>query len=194
MHWQTFFFIKLLIKFKLIYSLARAIYRKANIYLLDDPLSAVDSHVSRHLFEQCIKDYLSGKIVVLVTHQLQYLQNVDQIVLLEHGKLSCVGTYESLKDSGHVERLMSVAEEEDNEEKKLSRNSSISSRNSKSNYKRQGSERSLVSLEEQEKGPMEQEEKRAEGSIGLYVRKSYNAEFWTNYFNYFVSRSIKLIL
>lgn len=67
-------------------SLARAVYRQADIYLLDDPLSAVDSHVGKQLFEQCLRGYLRNKIVVLVTHQLQFLQQADHIVIMDKGK------------------------------------------------------------------------------------------------------------
>lgn len=63
-------------------NLARAIYRNADIYLLDDPLSAVDTHVGKHLFEKCIVNYLKGKTRILVTHQLQYLKKADMIVVL----------------------------------------------------------------------------------------------------------------
>lgn len=63
--------------------LARCLYVEADIYLLDDPLSAVDAHVGRHIFDNAINGFLKGKIRVLVTHQLQYLKNVDQILLLE---------------------------------------------------------------------------------------------------------------
>ncbi|XP_078100530.1 ATP-binding cassette sub-family C member 11-like [Sander vitreus] len=52
-------------------SLARAVYSNRDIYLLDDPLSAVDAHVGKHIFEQCIKKELLGKSIILVTHQLQ---------------------------------------------------------------------------------------------------------------------------
>ena len=55
-------------------SLARAIYQDADIYLLDDPLSAVDPAVANGIFEKGIKGYLADKCVVLVTHQLQFLR------------------------------------------------------------------------------------------------------------------------
>ncbi|XP_034747580.1 multidrug resistance-associated protein 9-like [Etheostoma cragini] len=52
-------------------SLARAIYSDRDLFLLDDPLSAVDAHVGKHIFEKCIKGELQGKSIILVTHQLQ---------------------------------------------------------------------------------------------------------------------------
>lgn len=55
-------------------SLARAVYSNRDIFLLDDPLSAVDAHVGKHIFEECIKKELKGKSVILVTHQLQVMQ------------------------------------------------------------------------------------------------------------------------
>lgn len=66
-------------------NLARAVYKQADIYLLDDPLSAVDTHVGKQLFRQCITGYLQHKIVILVTHQIQYLQEVNHILYLEDG-------------------------------------------------------------------------------------------------------------
>ena len=64
-------------------NLARALYIDADIYLLDDPLSAVDTHVGRHLFDRAVNGFLHDKIRILVTHQLQYLQEVDQILVLK---------------------------------------------------------------------------------------------------------------
>ena len=64
-------------------NLARCLYINADIYLLDDPLSAVDTHVGRHLFDKAIREFLQGKIRILVTHQLQYLKDVDQILVLK---------------------------------------------------------------------------------------------------------------
>ncbi|CAH0557787.1 unnamed protein product [Brassicogethes aeneus] len=80
-------------------NLARAVYKDADIYLLDDPLSAVDTHVGRQLFDDCIKGYLQNKCVVLITHQLQYLRSVDKIYLLENGNVTISGTYEDLQKS-----------------------------------------------------------------------------------------------
>uniref|UniRef100_A0A7N8Y478 Multidrug resistance-associated protein 4 n=1 Tax=Mastacembelus armatus TaxID=205130 RepID=A0A7N8Y478_9TELE len=70
-------------------NLARAAYQDADIYLLDDPLSAVDAEVGRHLFEDCICGLLRKKPRILVTHQLQYLKAADQILVLNE-VCSCV--------------------------------------------------------------------------------------------------------
>ncbi|XP_065754433.1 ATP-binding cassette sub-family C member 11-like [Phocoena phocoena] len=67
-------------------SLARAVYSDCELYLLDHPLSAVDTHMGKHIFEECIEKALRGKTVILVTHQLQYLEFCNQIILLEDEK------------------------------------------------------------------------------------------------------------
>ncbi|OII72305.1 ABC transporter family protein [Cryptosporidium andersoni] len=64
-------------------SLARAVYQKASVYILDDCLSAVDSHVAAHIFKNCICGILSDKCVVLVTHKLDIIPHVDQVVLFD---------------------------------------------------------------------------------------------------------------
>lgn len=83
-------------------SLARATYSQADIYLLDDPLSAVDSHVGKHLFEKVIgpSGILKTKTRILVTHGISFLPFVDEIVVLENGVISEVGSYENLRASG----------------------------------------------------------------------------------------------
>ena len=76
-------------------NLARAVYqRDALLLLLDDPLSAVDAHVGQHLLQHCIFGFLraEGRTVILATHQLHSLQQVDQCVLLERGEVVAAGT------------------------------------------------------------------------------------------------------
>ncbi|XP_061102942.1 ATP-binding cassette sub-family C member 12-like [Conger conger] len=80
-------------------SLARAVYSNKDIFLLDDPLSAVDAHVGKHIFEECIKKELRGKSVVLVSHQLQFLESCDEVMLLESGEIQGMGTHTSLVES-----------------------------------------------------------------------------------------------
>lgn len=81
-------------------SLARAVYKRADIYLLDDPLSAVDAHVGRHLFESCLIGYLRNTTRILVTHQLQFLRDVDQIIILKNGAIAAAGNFDTLSASG----------------------------------------------------------------------------------------------
>ncbi|XP_062997328.1 ATP-binding cassette sub-family C member 12-like isoform X2 [Elgaria multicarinata webbii] len=80
-------------------SLARAVYANRDIYLLDDPLSAVDAHVGKYIFEECIKEALRGKTILLVTHQLQYLEFCDEIILLEDGEICESGTHAELMEA-----------------------------------------------------------------------------------------------
>ncbi|KAI9164314.1 hypothetical protein H9P43_008143 [Blastocladiella emersonii ATCC 22665] len=77
-------------------SLARAVYADKDVVLLDDPLSAVDQAVGRHIFEECIKSHLRSKTVIFVTHQLQYLPQVDKILQLKDGRVAKYGTYDEL--------------------------------------------------------------------------------------------------
>uniref|UniRef100_A0A671T8L9 ATP-binding cassette, sub-family C (CFTR/MRP), member 2 n=1 Tax=Sinocyclocheilus anshuiensis TaxID=1608454 RepID=A0A671T8L9_9TELE len=82
-------------------SLARAVYSSADVYFLDDPLSAVDSHVGKHLFERVIgpKGLLKDKTRILVTHGISFLPYVDEIVVLVNGVVSEVGSYDGLRAS-----------------------------------------------------------------------------------------------
>ena len=61
----------------------RAVYRKADVYILDDPLSAVDAVVGRRLFQTCMSGVLKNSIVVLVTHHLQYAQLTDAMLVVD---------------------------------------------------------------------------------------------------------------
>uniref|UniRef100_A0A8C3I4S3 ABC-type glutathione-S-conjugate transporter n=1 Tax=Chrysemys picta bellii TaxID=8478 RepID=A0A8C3I4S3_CHRPI len=79
-------------------SLARAVYKKAAVYLLDDPLSAVDAQVGQHIFEHVIgpNGLLKDRTRVLVTHAINVLPQVDNIVLMVDGEISETGSYQEL--------------------------------------------------------------------------------------------------
>uniref|UniRef100_A0A8C3AE20 ATP-binding cassette, sub-family C (CFTR/MRP), member 3 n=1 Tax=Cyclopterus lumpus TaxID=8103 RepID=A0A8C3AE20_CYCLU len=84
-------------------SLARALYSDTDIYLLDDPLSAVDAHVAKHIFDNLIgpEGVLKGKTRILVTHGISFLPQVDNIMVMVEGRVSEMGSYqELLKQNG----------------------------------------------------------------------------------------------
>ncbi|XP_057667980.1 probable multidrug resistance-associated protein lethal(2)03659 isoform X2 [Diorhabda carinulata] len=92
-------------------NLARCVYKEADIYLLDDPLSAVDIHVGQQLFEGCIKRYLKDKIVILITHQLQYLKRADHIVIMNEGVVQCQGPYMDLIGQDDIPQFAHILKE-----------------------------------------------------------------------------------
>ncbi|CAL8304688.1 unnamed protein product [Lota lota] len=81
-------------------SLARALYSDAEVYLLDDPLSAVDAHVAKHIFDNLIgpEGALKGKTRILVTHGVSFLSQVDNILVMVEGRVSEMGSYQGLLD------------------------------------------------------------------------------------------------
>uniref|UniRef100_A0A452TJZ6 Multidrug resistance-associated protein 1 n=1 Tax=Ursus maritimus TaxID=29073 RepID=A0A452TJZ6_URSMA len=94
-------------------SLARAVYCDSDIYLFDDPLSAVDAHVGKHIFENVIgpKGMLRNKTRLLVTHSISYLPQVDVILVMTGGKISEMGSYQELlaRDGAFAEFLRTYA-------------------------------------------------------------------------------------
>jgi len=83
-------------------SIARAVYSDSDIYILDDPLSAVDSHVGKHIFTECFSKQLRKKTRILVTNQMQYLPYADRIYVFKSGRIQEVGTFEELNREGTV--------------------------------------------------------------------------------------------
>ena len=77
-------------------SLARAVYDEADIYLLDDPLSAVDAKVSQHIFSKCICGLMATRPRLLVLHQLHYLKHFDHVIVMDKGMISNEGSYHDL--------------------------------------------------------------------------------------------------
>ncbi|KAK9923578.1 hypothetical protein M0R45_031987 [Rubus argutus] len=77
--------------------LARAVYSDADIYLLDDPFSAVDATTAAILFHDCVMAALAKKTVIMVTHQVEFLSDVDNILVMDGGRMTQSGSYKDLK-------------------------------------------------------------------------------------------------
>ncbi|KAJ6979519.1 hypothetical protein NC653_027615 [Populus alba x Populus x berolinensis] len=87
-------------------SMARAVYSNSDVYIFDDPLSALDAHVGRQVFDKCIKGELSWKTRILVTNQLHFLSQVDRIILVHEGTVKEEGTFEDLSNNGMLFRKL----------------------------------------------------------------------------------------
>ena len=86
-------------------SLARAIYKEADIYIFDDPISAVDTFVSMEIFHQAIKECLSDKTRIFVTHDLRNISYMDKIIYLEHFVKKFEGNSKDFSKSEHLKNI-----------------------------------------------------------------------------------------
>ncbi|XP_061486083.1 ATP-binding cassette sub-family C member 4 isoform X2 [Rhineura floridana] len=175
-------------------NLARAVYQDADIYLLDDPLSAVDAEVSRHLFEKCICQALHKKVSILVTHQLQYLRAANQIIILKEGKEVGKGTYSDFLRSGIDFASLLKKPEDDEQPPILGTHGHWLSRNRTFSQSSVWSAES--SVQSQKDGTAElpsmepvlttlPEESRSEGKISFSIYKKYFSA-GANYFVIFI--------
>ncbi|KAF8409706.1 hypothetical protein HHK36_005785 [Tetracentron sinense] len=80
--------------------IARALYQDADIYLFDDPFSAVDAHTGTHLFKECILGLLGSKTVIYVTHQVEFLPSADLILVMKDGRITQAGKYNDILCTG----------------------------------------------------------------------------------------------
>ncbi|XP_021899667.1 putative ABC transporter C family member 15 [Carica papaya] len=76
--------------------LARAVYSDSDVVILDDPFSAVDAHTGTHLFKKCLLELLSNKTVIYATHQLEFLNAADIVLVMKDGLIVQSGKYEDL--------------------------------------------------------------------------------------------------
>ncbi|XP_051122471.1 putative ABC transporter C family member 15 isoform X2 [Andrographis paniculata] len=88
--------------------MARALFSNSDIYLLDDPFSAVDAHTGAHMFKECLMQILNKKTVVYVTHQLEFLGASDLVLVMKDGKIAESGKYQDLiaNPDGELTKLM----------------------------------------------------------------------------------------
>ncbi|KAI5445048.1 ATP-binding cassette sub- C member 8, variant 3 [Lathyrus oleraceus] len=165
--------------------LARAVYNDADVYLLDDPFSAVDAHTAAILFNDCVMTALREKTVILVTHQVEFLSEVDTILVMEGGKVIQSGSYESLLTAGTAFELLVSAHKDkitelnqDNEHKRGSENEVLSNpQNSHGFYlTKNQSEGEISSIKDPIGTQLTQEEEKVIGNVGW-------KPFW-DYINY----------
>ncbi|KNE72664.1 hypothetical protein AMAG_16423 [Allomyces macrogynus ATCC 38327] len=173
---------------------ARALYADADLFLLDDPLSAVDAHVDRHLFDAWFNldsGLLRGKTVVLVTHAVHHLPDVDRIVAVQDGKIAEVGTYAELmaREDGVVADLVReyMAKRRDDDEEETSGSATDDVRNEEKKKKRALektlSSTTVASAKDDDKEVESSEESKESGSVGWNVYMTYmRACGWVNVF------------
>ncbi|KAG8533135.1 uncharacterized protein KY384_001918 [Bacidia gigantensis] len=101
-------------------NIARAIYFNSDLILMDDPLSAVDAHVGRHIFDEAICGLLKDKCRILATHQLHVLRRCDRIIVMQEGHIEALDTFDNLmKGSESFQRLMATTAQEEKVEENV---------------------------------------------------------------------------
>ena len=145
-------------------NIARAVYFDSDIILMDDPLSAVDAHVGRHIFDNAICGLLRDKCRILVTHQLHILSRCDRIIWIQEGHIETVDTFANLINNNEAfQKLMaSTAQEEKVEEEKIVDEDGVELK--KDAKKRKDNKRGAALM---------QQEERAVKSVGWSVYIAY---------------------
>ena len=87
-------------------SLARAVYADCDIYLLDNPLAALDMNVSNHIFQHCVLGLLSNKVRLMVSHQESHMKLADQVIVLHNGSVIDKGTFMELNGKGTLKEIL----------------------------------------------------------------------------------------
>ncbi|EEF29340.1 multidrug resistance-associated protein 2, 6 (mrp2, 6), abc-transoprter, putative [Ricinus communis] len=165
--------------------IARALYQDADIYLFDDPFSAVDAHTGSHLFKEVLLGLLSSKTVIYVTHQVEFLPAADLILVMKEGRITQAGKYNDILNSGSdFMELVSAHESalsplDSNQAGSASGNESISKDNMSSTngvpLKEENKDSQNGKMDEivEPKGQLVQEEEREKGRVGFPVYWKY---------------------
>ncbi|CAN6485835.1 unnamed protein product [Victoria cruziana] len=180
--------------------LARALYQDADIYLLDDPFSAVDAHTGSELFKEYILSALALKTVIYVTHQVEFLPAADLILVLKEGQIIQAGKYEDLLQAGtdfdvlvsaHNEAIESLDipestgpdpdettqdNEQDQDSQSVPRNlDALQNQNSENDLSEKKAIKEKKKAKRMRKKQLVQEEERERGRVSLKVYLSYMA-------------------
>ncbi|RDX98555.1 ABC transporter C family member 3, partial [Mucuna pruriens] len=167
--------------------IARALYQDADIYLFDDPFSAVDAHTGSHLFKECLLGLLKSKTVIYITHQVEFLPDADQILVMREGRITQSGKYNDILMSGtdfmelvgaHKAALSSIKSLE--RRPTFKRSSSIKEdTNSLGDFELEQNVENIYDQNDmsddtvEPKGQLVQEEEREKGRVGFEVYWKY---------------------
>ncbi|TYI03203.1 hypothetical protein ES332_A11G320100v1 [Gossypium tomentosum] len=165
--------------------IARALYQDADVYLFDDPFSAVDAHTGSHLFKEVLLNNLRSKTVIYVTHQVEFLPAADLILVMKDGRIVQAGKYNDILNSGtdfmelvgaHKKALsaLDTVEASSVSEQTTSKGESdIGTTNGKvQKQENQGNQNCKVD-DVGPKGQLVQEEEREKGQVGFSVYWKY---------------------
>ncbi|GMI65446.1 ATP-binding cassette C3, MULTIDRUG RESISTANCE PROTEIN 3, multidrug resistance-associated protein 3 [Hibiscus trionum] len=165
--------------------IARALYQDADIYLFDDPFSAVDAHTGSHLFKEVLLNTLCSKTVIYVTHQVEFLPAADLILVMKDGRIVQAGKYNDILNLGTdfmelvgahnkaLSALDSVEARSVSEQTMGEGEGATESTNGKlQKEENQGNESSKVD-DDGPKGQLVQEEEREKGKVGFSVYWKY---------------------
>ena len=145
-------------------NIARAIYYDSDLVLLDDPLSAVDAHVGRHIMDHAICGLLDNKCRILATHQLWVLNRVDRIIWIDEGHIQAFDTYDNLMAHNEEFRELIANNAEEEKKRKDPEEEDEVEGEKKDAKKRTG---------KKPKGTLMQAEERATSSVSWNVYSSY---------------------
>lgn len=133
-------------------NIARAIYFNSDIVLMDDPLSAVDAHVGRHIFDNAICGLLKDKCRILATHQLHVLSRCDRIIWMQEGRIETIDTFSNLMNHNEgFQKMMASTAQEEEVEKEADVNEDEVEDGKKDARKRKGAKRGAALMQQEER-------------------------------------------